>query len=429
MGDRKLTGLIDERIIAFYPSLAQRTGVNKALVIQQIHFMCKGKAQDHDQFTYRDSIHWVFNTIPAWIEKWFPWMAESTLKRIFQELEAVDILITRESEFDGRSKWLAINYDRWDSWMSETPEDDKERIKKIPKKGSKKALSNADRDQKDPEKGDQKKPDHPPNRDQKDPDVPPYIDTKESSKDSLLSKDSSSKSDDAEFMKLVESEVNKLYLDSDGKKRLMNEGLIYALAMVWHVIKHAKTNRAGLAITVMNSGGPPDELLERASYAVEHKTLNGYELERLINRGQLAVLCEDANERAMAIMDAAQHEPATTELIETEPTPSPIVVEELPMCGPVHVLDIKPGVCEISWRQIWHKALGRVVPKISHRLKNAELFPDGETLTLKYLYRESIAPYEDEFKTQLCAVAGFAVTVVFEYQHTMRPRPKIAGMG
>lgn len=119
MNGKRFDGLLEESPINVYPSLACKVGVNKAIILQQIHFLTKISEKANNQHNNVDGDWWVYNTYADWQAKYFPWLAAGTLKRLFIELETEKILISRQSPYNAndQTKWYRIDYDYWPQWF------------------------------------------------------------------------------------------------------------------------------------------------------------------------------------------------------------------------------------------------------------------------------------------------------------------------
>lgn len=121
MTKRHIQGLLDEPPISIYPSLAKRAGINKAAILQQVHFLAQMSERDESPHNYQDDRYWVYNTYADWRRKYFPWLSSATIKRLFLALEADGIMLSAPWKGDksGQIKAYAINYDRWEQWLSD----------------------------------------------------------------------------------------------------------------------------------------------------------------------------------------------------------------------------------------------------------------------------------------------------------------------
>lgn len=98
--------LLDEYPLIILPSLAEKIGLNEAILLQQIHFWIGKKKH------LKDGRYWVYNTYKEW-EKQFPFWSISTIRRAITSLEKQNLLITgnyNKAGFDN-TKWYTIDYE------------------------------------------------------------------------------------------------------------------------------------------------------------------------------------------------------------------------------------------------------------------------------------------------------------------------------
>jgi len=103
--------LYDERPLVVIPELAVVVGLNSAIVLQQVHYWVRINQRADKNF--REGYYWTYNTYEDWREQ-FPFWSISTIKRIFMELEADNLIVTgsyNRLPID-RTKWYRINYER-----------------------------------------------------------------------------------------------------------------------------------------------------------------------------------------------------------------------------------------------------------------------------------------------------------------------------
>lgn len=93
--------LLDERLIAFIPSLAREIGTNEAIVLQQINYWVQKSSKIHN------GKRWVYNTTKEWVEKEFCFMSESTLKRTLSSLKSLGLI---ESKKLSKHTGYHVNY-------------------------------------------------------------------------------------------------------------------------------------------------------------------------------------------------------------------------------------------------------------------------------------------------------------------------------
>lgn len=103
-----MSKLIDERPLLILPSLAKAIGLNEAVVLQQLHFRLQISRER------RRGKPWHIRTVKEWTEEEFPFWSEQTVERIFDNLEARN-LIERSNIWNtkgwDRTKWYTINYE------------------------------------------------------------------------------------------------------------------------------------------------------------------------------------------------------------------------------------------------------------------------------------------------------------------------------
>lgn len=98
--------LINEPPLQVLPSLAVRIGLNKAILLQQIHYWLVHTAN------VRDGRKWVYNSVADW-QKQLPFWSERTIRYEFAALEKEGLILTgnfNQAGFD-RTKWYTIDYD------------------------------------------------------------------------------------------------------------------------------------------------------------------------------------------------------------------------------------------------------------------------------------------------------------------------------
>lgn len=103
--------LIDESPLQLLPSLAEKVGLNEAVVLQQVHYLITAGRANPERDRKFDG--WVYNTVAGWQEQYFKFWSTKTLQRAITSLEDKGLLISRQdrnySNFY-RMKWYAIDY-------------------------------------------------------------------------------------------------------------------------------------------------------------------------------------------------------------------------------------------------------------------------------------------------------------------------------
>ncbi|MDB8805043.1 hypothetical protein [Romboutsia sp. 1001216sp1] len=102
--------LFDEFPILVDRVLAEKIGLNEAIVIQQLHYWIMQNKRQKKNFY--DGIYWTFNSFNKWQSDTFYFWSVRTLTRIFKKLEDEGILLVGNYNKKGydRTKWYSINY-------------------------------------------------------------------------------------------------------------------------------------------------------------------------------------------------------------------------------------------------------------------------------------------------------------------------------
>lgn len=86
--------------------LAVAVGLNEAIVLQQVFWLL----QDTRNGAEHDGHRWLYNTYEEWRENFFPFWSERTLRRVFDQLETMNLLVSCQPEGrSSRRKWYRIN--------------------------------------------------------------------------------------------------------------------------------------------------------------------------------------------------------------------------------------------------------------------------------------------------------------------------------
>lgn len=109
--------LIDESPLLVLPTLAVKLGINKAIIFQQLHFLLNTQKTAKNKYNHVNEKWWVYNSYREWEEDYFPWLSETTIKRLFIELETDGLVISMQSvkNKSDRRKWYTIDYDVWEA--------------------------------------------------------------------------------------------------------------------------------------------------------------------------------------------------------------------------------------------------------------------------------------------------------------------------
>lgn len=110
--------LFDEHPLVILPSVAEKIGLNEAIVLQQINYWIQANKQANRN--YRDGKHWTYNSVDEW-QRQFRWWSRSTIKRTLKNLEDKGILVVgnyNKRGFD-KTKWYSINKEKFSQLMEE----------------------------------------------------------------------------------------------------------------------------------------------------------------------------------------------------------------------------------------------------------------------------------------------------------------------
>src|SRR4051812_17569770 len=99
--------LIYENPIMILPSLAQKLGLNEAVMLQQIHYWLISSRHE------KEGRKWVYNTYRAW-QLQMPFWSERTIQRSIKSLEDQGYLLSanyNRLKMD-KTKWYSIDYEK-----------------------------------------------------------------------------------------------------------------------------------------------------------------------------------------------------------------------------------------------------------------------------------------------------------------------------
>lgn len=99
----------DQDVLLFSPKLAERIGLNEAIVLQQIHYWITRETGGINH----DGRKWIYNTLSQWRAQ-LPFMSESTIKRSMNTLKDLAFIDVQQLSNDGRDRtnYYTINQDK-----------------------------------------------------------------------------------------------------------------------------------------------------------------------------------------------------------------------------------------------------------------------------------------------------------------------------
>lgn len=106
--------LFEENPIVVDKTLAKVIGLNEAIVLQQVHYWLVYNSRN--QINFIDGRYWTYNSIKEWHEQYFDFWSYDTVKRTFQKLEKMGLLISAKFNDDklDQTKWYTIDYEKLD---------------------------------------------------------------------------------------------------------------------------------------------------------------------------------------------------------------------------------------------------------------------------------------------------------------------------
>ena len=124
--------LIDEAPVCFSRGLAQKIGLDKAIILQQLHFWIEINKRDGKNY-YEDR-YWAYSSLEQWIERDFCWWSKRKLITLFGELIELGLLIKKQFKKQTLdcTNYYTINYDNLKKIDLEiTAENERKRLKKL----------------------------------------------------------------------------------------------------------------------------------------------------------------------------------------------------------------------------------------------------------------------------------------------------------
>ena len=104
--------LIDEAPVYFAKTLAKHIGLEKAIILQQVHFWLE--INKREEKNYYEDRYWVYSSFEQWAERDFNWWSQRKLISLFCELCDSEILIKKQlkKEQMNRTNFYTINYEK-----------------------------------------------------------------------------------------------------------------------------------------------------------------------------------------------------------------------------------------------------------------------------------------------------------------------------
>lgn len=96
--------LIDERPLTVLPSLVQAVGMERAVILQQIHWLLQNPSSGIE----RDGERWVWGTYQEWCDDYFPFWEPDTLRKHLVKLEQEGYILSAQFNGFNRTKHYRI---------------------------------------------------------------------------------------------------------------------------------------------------------------------------------------------------------------------------------------------------------------------------------------------------------------------------------
>lgn len=98
--------LINEPPLQVLPTLAQKVGLNEAIILQQVHYWLNPQFNKH----FFKGRHWVHNTFTQWQQQFSFW-SPKTIKRTIAGLEESGLLVSFVTRHFKKTKYYTLNYE------------------------------------------------------------------------------------------------------------------------------------------------------------------------------------------------------------------------------------------------------------------------------------------------------------------------------
>jgi len=115
--------ILNDNCIPLSPVLAEKIGLNEAIVVQQVHYWIEMYRNTKDEKIKEKHFHdgkwWIYNTYEEW-QKQFPFWSIITIKRIFGNLKKLNVILTgkyNNKKYD-HTKWYTIDYEVLESLVN-----------------------------------------------------------------------------------------------------------------------------------------------------------------------------------------------------------------------------------------------------------------------------------------------------------------------
>lgn len=117
----RYTLLDDDDILIVQRTLAKAIGLNRSIVLRQIHFWIDLNEKSENEQVHHDGRWWTFATYERWQEKSFDFWSYHTIRRMLVDLEGMELTITESDKYNKRkndyTKWYTIDYEKYAAFI------------------------------------------------------------------------------------------------------------------------------------------------------------------------------------------------------------------------------------------------------------------------------------------------------------------------
>jgi hypothetical protein len=210
--------------------------------------------------------------------------------------------------------------------------------------------------------------------------------------------------------------IRKLHLSQEAQERLLGLGAQTALAIALASQGPGVRNPAGLAVTMMANGGPPELDLERAEIALELGTLNREAIDGQLRKREYARIAEQMNE--LVVQKAGQGDAPGAQASTDPEQPSPSSSVPDPPVDDTG-LSYRPGSGRLTIRDLWLAALGQLKLQLNRSTfdnwvqgTKARSYADGVlTVQARHLMARDMLVKNDWLGDAMTRLAGKPVQV------------------
>lgn len=111
MGKKHELLIDDGQLLILETRLAVLIGDRQAIALQQLHYWVEINRKAKKETHFFDEKWWVYNTWNEWHNVDFPFWSVRTIRRVFDDLQEMKLVFTRQHEDRNKGLWAAIDYE------------------------------------------------------------------------------------------------------------------------------------------------------------------------------------------------------------------------------------------------------------------------------------------------------------------------------